>query len=104
MHLFEDAEKYFEDFLSSVDDTDISSFDGERSDGGSFTGGQQKPKATRSQTAPSLADTDGLVLPWLEWETSNDVTPILCKIKVKTLLLHLSTLFAFSETYLSASY
>ncbi|CAL9126586.1 unnamed protein product [Musa textilis] len=31
-HLTEEAEKYFEDFLFNVEDTDISSFDGERSD------------------------------------------------------------------------
>jgi hypothetical protein len=30
--LTEEAEQYFEDFLSNVEDTDFSSFDGERSD------------------------------------------------------------------------
>lgn len=79
--MFEEAEKYFEDFISSVDDTDISSFDGERSDGGSTLGGCTKSNAV-AETQAGPADTDGLVLPWLEWETFNDGTPLSCKIKV----------------------
>ncbi|CAA6672377.1 unnamed protein product [Spirodela intermedia] len=86
-HLFEEAEKYFEDFISSVDDTDISSFDGEKSDGGSTIGGCTKSNAVGetqagpARTASSLVDTDGLVLPWLEWETFNDGTPLSGKSK-----------------------
>ncbi|XP_078433138.1 uncharacterized protein LOC144704555 [Wolffia australiana] len=81
-NLFEDAEKYFEDFLSSVEDTDLSSFDGERSDGGSTTARFRKPDiVAQSQPFPLLTETDGLVLPWLEWDASNYETPVSSKIK-----------------------
>ncbi|PIA58273.1 hypothetical protein AQUCO_00500303v1 [Aquilegia coerulea] len=84
--LIEDAEKYFDDFLSNVEDTDISSFDGERSDTSS-TIGLKKPRdlvlhlgerekdgfSTRSTSHP--VEMDGVVLPWLQWETSNDGSP-----------------------------
>ncbi|KAF9587328.1 hypothetical protein IFM89_001318 [Coptis chinensis] len=90
--LTEDAERYIDDFLSNVEDTDISSFDGERSDASS-TLGVKKPKdlilhygeseaagcSTRSTSLP--VEMDGVVLPWLQWETSNDGSPLLCKSK-----------------------
>uniref|UniRef100_A0A1D1Y6X9 Cell division control protein 6 6 n=2 Tax=Anthurium amnicola TaxID=1678845 RepID=A0A1D1Y6X9_9ARAE len=85
-HLSEEAEKYFEDFISSVEDTDISSLDGERSDGSSTVGGITKSPAvteTRACLAKVVslpAEIDGLVLPWLEWETRNDNTQS-CKSK-----------------------
>ncbi|XP_057970171.1 uncharacterized protein LOC131159339 [Malania oleifera] len=83
--LNEEAEKYFEDFISNVEDTDISSFDGERSDGGSTLGGtvKQKDPAGEFETSPSptiskpvSVEMDGVVLPWLQWETSNDSSPM----------------------------
>ncbi|MQM07590.1 hypothetical protein Taro_040430 [Colocasia esculenta] len=86
-HLTEDAEKYFEDFISSVEDTDISSFDGERSDGSSTLGGSIKScaraegQACLAKSVSSPAEIDGLVLPWLKWETCNDGTPLSCKSK-----------------------
>ncbi|KAL5543958.1 hypothetical protein UlMin_007742 [Ulmus minor] len=74
--LTEEAEKYIEDFISNVEDTDISSLDGERSDTSSSIGGVAK-----TQTCPSPAvakplpvDADGVLLPWLQWETSNDAS------------------------------
>ncbi|KAF5197773.1 Atp-dependent rna helicase, partial [Thalictrum thalictroides] len=90
--LIEDAEKYFDDFLSNVEDTDISSFDGERSDASS-TRGVKKPKdhvlhvgerekdrfSTRSTSLP--VEMDGVVLPWLQWETINDGSPLAPKNK-----------------------
>ncbi|RWW55704.1 hypothetical protein BHE74_00037630 [Ensete ventricosum] len=71
-----EAEKYLEDFLSNVEDTDISSFDEERSDVSSMV---RDPGLSNSvagtyervlKTAPLPVDGDGVVLPWLEWETS----------------------------------
>ncbi|CAL0305155.1 unnamed protein product [Lupinus luteus] len=86
MRLTEEAEKYIEDFISNVEDTDISSFDGERSDANSSIGGLLKseafnnPPMLSSLNAPpmlsSLPDiTDGVALPWLEWESGNGATP-----------------------------
>lgn len=82
--LTEEAERYFEDFISNVEDTDISSFDGERSDASSSLGGV--PTKRRDSTTSVIPEnfespvgsnanpigTDGVVLPWLQWETSND--------------------------------
>jgi len=91
--LTEEAERYFEDFLSNVEDTDISSFDGEKSDTSSTLGGSVKLREPAVHNAISEAhailakatslpeETDGVLLPWLEWETSNDVTPPPCKSK-----------------------
>lgn len=80
--LIEDAERYFEDFICNVEDTDISSFDGERSDGSSTLGGTVKARdyATReAETCKTPAgstsrpgEMDGVILPWLQWETSHD--------------------------------
>lgn len=92
--LTEEAEKYFEDFLSNVEDTDISSFDGERSDASSSLGGITKPRGTATsygeiETSQNPAgysslpvEMEGVNLPWLQWETSNDGSPILSKNKM----------------------
>ncbi|WKA08896.1 hypothetical protein VitviT2T_026580 [Vitis vinifera] len=93
--LTEEAEKYFEDFISNVEDTDISSFDGERSDGSSTLSGITKPREPEKHSrepeifrspAPSYSlpsEMDGLVLPWLQWETHNDSSPLSCNKKTK---------------------
>ncbi|GAU48026.1 hypothetical protein TSUD_135950, partial [Trifolium subterraneum] len=73
MRLTEEAERYIEDFISNVEDTDISSLDGERSDTSSSIGGPIKPETFSSRPLPVLMD--GITLPWLQWETSNDTTP-----------------------------
>lgn len=86
--LTEEAEKYFEDFLSNVEDTDISSFDGERSDTSSGLGAGGKLSDSRMQQGtgeihagmPTAASslpvvTDGVVLPWLQWEASSKSPP-----------------------------
>lgn len=78
-----EAEKYLEDFISNVEDTDISSFDGERSDGSSTLGGIIKARdsvicaETESYQIPVGSDfrpveMDGVKLPWLKWEAVND--------------------------------
>ncbi|KAL8042565.1 hypothetical protein ABFS82_09G063000 [Erythranthe guttata] len=71
--LTEEAEKYLEDFISNVEDTDISSFDGERSDGSSILGATIKVGETyKSPTGPisyNYGEMDGVSLPWLQLET-----------------------------------
>ncbi|XP_028765141.1 uncharacterized protein LOC114723154 isoform X2 [Neltuma alba] len=75
--LTEEAERYIEDFISNVEDTDISSLDGERSDTSSSIGGLIKPESFNSPSIPrSLpVEMDGVMFPWLQWETSNDASP-----------------------------
>ncbi|KAL4185941.1 hypothetical protein AMTRI_Chr10g8270 [Amborella trichopoda] len=76
--LTEEAEKYFEGFLSNVEDTEFSSFDDEKSDG--TLSGNPRPRDLVLDTkngdsqdhTVSPLETDGVVLPWLQWETSND--------------------------------
>ncbi|CAL5202827.1 unnamed protein product [Lathyrus oleraceus] len=77
MRLTEEAERYIEDFISNVEDTDISSLDGERSDTSSSIGGLIKPETFYSPPLPRPLPVlmDGVTLPWLQWETSNDATP-----------------------------
>lgn len=76
--LTEEAERYIEDFISNVEDTDISSVDGERSDTSSSLGGIMKGETFQgpAMSTPPPVFMDGVVLPWLRWETSNDTTPI----------------------------
>ncbi|XP_040368429.1 uncharacterized protein LOC112182913 isoform X4 [Rosa chinensis] len=80
--LTEEAERYIEDFISNVEDTDISSLDGERSDTNSSLGGIMKGETFQSpamSTPPPPVFMDGVVLPWVRWETSNDGTPMGCR-------------------------
>ncbi|KAM1339929.1 hypothetical protein ACFX2H_038390 [Malus domestica] len=81
--LTEEAERYIEDFISNVEDTDISSIDGERSDTSSSIGGITKHESYQSPalSTPLPVAMDGVALPWLQWETSNDATPTGCKKK-----------------------
>ncbi|KAF5732195.1 hypothetical protein HS088_TW18G00886 [Tripterygium wilfordii] len=78
--LDEEAEKYIEDFISNIEDTDISSLDGERSETSSTFGGISK---TESYQTPPISksnsvEIDGVALPWLQWETTNDASPLSC--------------------------
>lgn len=83
--LNEEADKIIEDFISSVEDnTDISSFDGDRSDTSSTFGTTFRPKdvlmhfgepehyRTPTRMGPLPVEMDGVVLPWLQWETNAD--------------------------------
>lgn len=86
--LNDEAEKFFVDFIANIEDTDFSSFDGERSDASSTLGAIAKPRdsitygeAVNQSPAGSNCHpvgTDGVIFPWLQWETSNDgsFTPI----------------------------
>lgn len=89
--LTEEAERYIEDFISNVEDTDISSLDGERSDASSSIGGLIKPETYYSPSIPrSLVEMDGVTLPWLQWETSNDTSPITSLNKVDMSILYVN--------------
>ncbi|GMP42228.1 hypothetical protein CsSME_00012043 [Camellia sinensis var. sinensis] len=90
--LTEEAEKYFEDFISNVEDTDISSFDGERSDASSTLGvTKARDAVSHSRETETMYNTsgsnslpvemDGVILPWLQWETANDGSPLPSKNK-----------------------
>ncbi|XP_039067928.1 uncharacterized protein LOC120213965 isoform X3 [Hibiscus syriacus] len=82
--LTEEAEKYIEDFISNVEDTDISSLDGDRSDTTSSSmGGITKTPIFQNPTVFKSVpvEMDGVMLPWLQWETSNDVSPFSCENK-----------------------
>ncbi|XP_008782948.2 uncharacterized protein LOC103702342 isoform X2 [Phoenix dactylifera] len=87
--LTEEAERYFVDFLSNVEDTDISSFDGEISDTSSTLRDlivhNNVPETPTSLTkaAPLFVEADGVVLPWLQWESCNDTSPSPCKTKTE---------------------
>ncbi|XP_028118540.1 uncharacterized protein LOC114316064 isoform X4 [Camellia sinensis] len=82
--LTEEAEKYFEDFISNVEDTDLSSYDGERSDASStlqvtktrdavLHSGETETFRTQTRSNyPPVEIMDGVILPWLQWETCND--------------------------------
>uniref|UniRef100_A0A2P2KU57 Uncharacterized protein MANES_06G116500 n=1 Tax=Rhizophora mucronata TaxID=61149 RepID=A0A2P2KU57_RHIMU len=76
--LTEEAERYIEDFISNIEDTDISSWDGERSDTSSSIGGITKMEApqTPAISKPLASEMDGVALPWLQWETCNDCSPL----------------------------
>lgn len=83
--LIEDAERYFDDFITNIEDTDLSSFDGERSDGSSTLGGMVKGRDFAIGEAETCripagstshpVEMDGVILPWLQWETSHDGSP-----------------------------
>ncbi|KAH7549753.1 hypothetical protein JRO89_XS13G0076800 [Xanthoceras sorbifolium] len=81
MRLTEEAEKYIEDFITNVEDTDISSLDGERSDTSSILGGIAKMETLQSPaiSKPLPVEMDGVVLPWLQWETTTDASPQSCE-------------------------
>ncbi|PSS07697.1 Structural maintenance of chromosomes protein like [Actinidia chinensis var. chinensis] len=85
--LNEVAEKYFKDFISNVEDTDISSFHGERSDASSTLGVIKSRDSVlhfeQAETFQSPAgsnncpvEMDDVILPWLLWETGNDGSPL----------------------------
>ncbi|KAM0035195.1 hypothetical protein Hdeb2414_s0015g00443481 [Helianthus debilis subsp. tardiflorus] len=74
--LNEEAEKYFEDFLSNVEDTDFSSFDGERSDTSSTLLGS----TTKQNGIP--VEMEGVNLPWLKWDDNDGVRPTTAKTKL----------------------
>ncbi|XP_010525325.1 PREDICTED: uncharacterized protein LOC104803143 [Tarenaya hassleriana] len=71
--LTDEAEKYIEEFISTIEDTDFSSLDDERSETSSNFG-VVKTYTAIPEAAP--VETDGVMLPWLQWETSTDSSPL----------------------------
>ncbi|KAI7732320.1 hypothetical protein M8C21_010059 [Ambrosia artemisiifolia] len=86
--LNEEAEKYFEDFISNVEDTDFSSFDGERSDTSSSLVGSTTKQSdgvlpTQNVNTISLpVEMEGINLPWLKWDDNDSVPPVTPKTKL----------------------
>ncbi|XP_010555535.1 PREDICTED: uncharacterized protein LOC104825006 isoform X2 [Tarenaya hassleriana] len=72
--LTDEAEKHIEEFISNIEDTDFSSPDDERSETSSSFGIIK----TDSGVVPKFArvEMDGIILPWLQWETSTDSPPL----------------------------
>ncbi|KAI3737401.1 hypothetical protein L2E82_27402 [Cichorium intybus] len=71
--LNEEAERYLEDFISNIEDTDFSSFDGERSDTSSTLVGTTKPLQNGSPAGINSVpvEMEGISLPWLKWDDAN---------------------------------
>lgn len=71
--LNEEAERYLEDFISNIEDTDFSSFDGERSDTSSTLVGATKPPQNGSPAGINSVpvEMEGISLPWLKWDDAN---------------------------------
>lgn len=104
--LSEEAEKYIEDFISNIEDTDISSIDGERSDTSSTLGGIIKADTfqTPPSTKPLPLEMDGVVLPWLQWETSNDVSlQSSCNKKTESPATPVSSMWSVAQVNLQTS-
>lgn len=110
----EEAEKYFEDFLSNVEDTDISSIDGERSDTSSSLGGMHKQREVARHVVERTegyqgregcnslpAQMDGVNLPWLQWETSNDGSPLPGKINAQLPVTPKSLMWNGAQVFLN---
>ena len=83
----QNSSRYFEEFLSNFEDTDFSSFDRERSDTSSTRKDLLLHAMTETPVArPKVAlpaEADGVVLPWLQWETTNDLQTSPCKTKAQ---------------------
>lgn len=104
--LSEEAEKYIEDFISNVEDTDISSVDGERSDTSSALGGIMKVDTFQSpaSTKPLSSEMDGVMLPWLQWETTNDVSPQSSCKKIDSPVTPVSSMWGAAQVILQPSF
>ncbi|PWA50208.1 hypothetical protein CTI12_AA427050 [Artemisia annua] len=74
--LNEEAEKYFEDFISNIEDTDFSSFDGERSDTSSSLVGPTKQNGSPAGCNSVPVEMEGINLPWLKWDGNDGVPPV----------------------------
>ncbi|CAH2070788.1 unnamed protein product [Thlaspi arvense] len=72
MGLTDEAEKYIDEFISNIEDTDFSSFEDESESSSSF--GLIKSQSSQSATVPKSVpvEMDGVMLPWLQWETPDE--------------------------------
>jgi len=77
--LNEEAERYLEDFITNIEDTDFSSFDGERSDTSSTLLGTTKPTSSNPAPVGGIGiksvpvEMEGVNLPWLKWDDTDSV-------------------------------
>ncbi|KAL1213814.1 hypothetical protein V5N11_009991 [Cardamine amara subsp. amara] len=75
MGLTDEAEQFIEEFISNIEDTDFSSLEDEISESSSSFGLIKTPSsqnATIPKTVP--VEMDGVMLPWLQWETPDDTS------------------------------
>ncbi|VVB13505.1 unnamed protein product [Arabis nemorensis] len=75
MCLTDEAEQFIDEFISNIEDTDFSSFEDERSESSSSFG-LIKTLSSQSASAPKSVpvEMDGVMLPWLQWETPDDTS------------------------------
>jgi hypothetical protein len=82
MCLTDEAEQFIDEFISNIEDTDFSSLEDERSESSSSFG---MIKTQSSQSTSALKSTsvemDGVMLPWLQWETPDVSAAVACLIK-----------------------
>lgn len=80
--LTDEAEQFIDEFISNIEDTDFSSLEDERSESSSSFG---MIKTQSSQSTSALKSTsvemDGVMLPWLQWETPDVSAAVACLIK-----------------------
>uniref|UniRef100_A0A1J3H580 Uncharacterized protein n=1 Tax=Noccaea caerulescens TaxID=107243 RepID=A0A1J3H580_NOCCA len=81
MCLTDEAEQYIDEFISNIEDTDFSSFEDERSESSSSFG-LMKSQTSQSATVPKSVpvEMDGVMLPWLEWDTPDDTCAALTRL------------------------
>ncbi|EOA13082.1 hypothetical protein CARUB_v10026087mg [Capsella rubella] len=78
MCLTDEAEQFIDEFISNIEDTDFSSLEDERSESSSSFGmvkSQSSQSATVLKSVP--VEMDGVMLPWLQWETPDDTSAAL---------------------------
>lgn len=90
MGLTDEAEQFIEEFISNIEDTDFSSFEDERSESSSSFGLIKTPSSQSANVLKNVpVEMDGVMLPWLQWDTPDDTsTTLAC---LKNLLLTPST-------------
>lgn len=78
MCLTDEAEQFIDEFISNIEDTDFSSFEDEKSESSSSFG-LVKSQSSQSTTVPKSVpvEMDGVMLPWLQWETPDDTSAAL---------------------------
>ncbi|CAA7055898.1 unnamed protein product [Microthlaspi erraticum] len=77
MCLTDEAEQYIDEFISNIEDTDFSSFEDERSESSSSFG-LTKSQTTLPKSVP--VEMDGVMLPWLQWDTPDDTCAALTRL------------------------
>ncbi|XP_051119324.1 uncharacterized protein LOC127243380 [Andrographis paniculata] len=71
-NLIEEAEQIFEDFICNVEDGGMSFLNDETSSSLGGTMKSQNSVTVGTESYPAPVEMEGVILPWLEWETSHD--------------------------------